>query len=71
MKEELSEESRLSLVNYRIDRANETMKEAELLKKEGFSDECEGQGYSDHRRIPHGKDRFGTETAGKISLSLS
>ena len=36
MKEELSEESRLSLVNYRIDRANETMKEAELLKKEGF-----------------------------------
>ena len=36
MKEELSEESRLSLVNYRLDRAKETMKEAELLKKECF-----------------------------------
>ena len=36
MKEELSEESRLSLVNYSLYRAKETMKEAELLKKECF-----------------------------------
>ncbi|MBR4154410.1 MAG: HEPN domain-containing protein [Paludibacteraceae bacterium] len=36
MKEELSEENRSALVSYRINRAKETMKEAELMKKEGF-----------------------------------
>jgi len=36
MKEALDEQSRKALVKYRLDRANETLKEAELLAKEGF-----------------------------------
>ncbi len=36
MKETLDEQSRADLVKYRIDRANETMKEAALLAKEGY-----------------------------------
>jgi hypothetical protein len=34
MKETLDEQSRLSLVNYRMERADETMEEAGLLAKE-------------------------------------
>lgn len=36
MKESLDEQSRQSLIGYRLDRAYETMKEANLLAKEGF-----------------------------------
>ncbi len=35
MKELLDEQSRLSLIKYRLDRANETLQESELLAKEG------------------------------------
>ena len=34
MKEGLDEQSRIALVQYRLDRADETIKEAELLAKE-------------------------------------
>ena len=36
MKETLDEQSRADLVKYRIERANETMKEAALLANEGY-----------------------------------
>jgi uncharacterized protein (UPF0332 family) len=36
MKETLDEQSRKALVKYRLDRADETLREAELLVKEGF-----------------------------------
>lgn len=36
MKEELDEESRIALIEYRLNRAQETIKEAELLSGEGF-----------------------------------
>lgn len=36
MKEALDEQSRIALVTYRIERANETMKEAALLANEGY-----------------------------------
>lgn len=36
MKETLSEESRLALVTYRMERAHDTMKEAEVMRREAF-----------------------------------
>ena len=36
MKETLDEQSRTDLVRYRIERADETMKEAVLLAKDGY-----------------------------------
>lgn len=36
MKEALDEQSRIALVKYRIERANETMKESALLANEGY-----------------------------------
>jgi len=36
MKENFDEQSRIALVKYRIDRAKETLSEAELLAKESY-----------------------------------
>ena len=36
MNETLDEQSRITLVKYRLDRADETLQEAELLAKEGY-----------------------------------
>ena len=36
MNETLDEQSRIALVKYRLDRADETLQEAELLAKEGY-----------------------------------
>ena len=36
MKQELDDESRVALVRYRIDRARETLKEADLLSENGY-----------------------------------
>ena len=52
MKEALDEQSRIALVKYRIERANETMKESALLANEGYYNAAVNRLYTHLRLMP-------------------